>query len=253
MLQDENLNRLREIFGKESSRRDLKGIFGVASFRMVHDSLLLIQRERLKEIVGRKFKEFLKKGSLISIAYAYPMSAIDAIAIKNNGTFDIEAWNHYAEWYKRLNDALNETALMLANKIEGTAIPATLAGLSTFVNNVEDYYPLVISHRVVAELSGVGWRGKNELIINPIYGCAIRLASIVTDLPLEWTSPISMTCGNCRACLDVCPYLNNKSKLENYREQCRKYIIALGLDGEVCGKCIKACIKEGMYKDTFSI
>ncbi len=106
---------------------------------------------------------------------------------------------------------------------------------------------------MAAELSGIGWRGKNELIVNPAHSCAIRLASVITDMPLERTDPIPDGCGECRACLDACTFLDNKDKLENYREQCRRYIVSLGLEHEVCGKCIKACFREGVHRDAFRL
>jgi epoxyqueuosine reductase QueG len=121
------------------------------------------------------------------------------------------------------------------------------------VKHVEEYYPTTVSHRVAAELSGVGWRGKNELIVNPRFSCAIRLATILTKTPLEATPPSTMSCGECRACLDACKFLEHKGKLDNYREQCRRYLLYLNLEEEVCGKCIKACYKKSIYKDKFKL
>jgi len=141
----------------------------------------------------------------------------------------------------------------MAERIGGISIPATAAGIATEIEHVEKYYPLVVSHRVAAELSGVGWRGKNELIVNPKYSCAIRLASIITDMPLERTEPLQDGCGDCTVCLDACPFLANKDRLENYREQCRRYIVSLGLEHEVCGKCIKACYMESVNRDAFQL
>jgi epoxyqueuosine reductase QueG len=195
----------------------------------------------------------MKNGNFISIAFSYPEEAIDSIAINVENGFDIEAWGLYSNWYDRLNLALNETSAAIANYLGGISIPATLTGISNKIEHVEDYYDLVVSHRVVAELSGVGWRGKNELIVNPKVSCAIRLASIITEVPLEHTNPIPNQCGNCRACLDVCPFLANKKKIENYREQCRKYILSLKLEHEVCGKCIKACFRESIHKNNFKL
>jgi epoxyqueuosine reductase QueG len=110
----------------------------------------------------------------------------------------------------------------------------------------------VVSHRVAAEQSGVGWRGKNELIVNPRFSCAVRLASVLTTLPLRRT-PTTMGCGDCHACLDACAILRNKEKLRNYREQCRLYLVSLGLVSDVCGKCVKACYRESIHRDQFKL
>jgi epoxyqueuosine reductase QueG len=98
----------------------------------------------------------------------------------------------------------------MAERIGGIPIPATTTGIATKIEHVENYYPIVVSHRVAAELSGVGWRGKNELIVNPKYSCAIRLASIITEMPLERTEPLQDGCEDCTACLDACPFLSRE-------------------------------------------
>ena len=51
----------------------------------------------------------------------------------------------------------------------------------------------------------------------------------------------------------ACKILDHKHQLSNYSEQCRKYILNLDLEDEVCGKCIKACLKDGIYADQFKL
>ena len=253
MTGESNLEKVRRYLEAEASRHGLRCSLGVASFREVHDGLLPVQRVKLKEFTGERFDSFMEGGSFVSIGFAYPESAIDAIAVELGGGFDMDSWSFYSDWYDRLNRALNEASSAIAENIGGISIPATMGGIATEIEHVEDYYPLVVSHRVAAELSGMGWRGKNELIVNPLYSCAFRLASTITDMPLERTEPLNDGCGECRACLDACTFLENKDKLENYREQCRRYIVSLDLEHEVCGKCIKACYKEGVHKDAFQL
>jgi epoxyqueuosine reductase QueG len=242
-----SLEWVRRIFDRESSRHGLRGEIGVASFRLAHDALLPVQQRLLEEAAAERLARLVEAGSIISIAYAYPRHAIDAIAVKRGDGYDKERWNVYAMEYRRLNDALDETAAKLADETGGTALPATVMGITSEINHVENYYSMAISHRVAAEQSGIGWRGKNELIVNPRYSCAMRLASVVTDLALERTAPTQMGCGDCRACLDTCPILGSKDRLENYREQCRRYIVYLSLDSEVCGKCVKACVNSPVF------
>lgn len=249
----ENIYMIQEIFREESSKHDLKGLFGVTTFQSVYSELLPIQQRVLDELCGDDFRDLFYRGSFVSIAYAYPEYAIDAIATMINGSYDKEAWNTYAHEYHRLNNALNITIAGLAGETKGIAIPATVPGIIDEIKNVEEYYDLTISHRVIAEKAGIGWRGKNELVVNPQYSCAIRISSLITGFSLEPTGPSQGNCGDCRACLDACPFLRFKDRLGNYREQCWRYMKHLDLDGEVCGKCIKACYRNSIYADRFKL
>ena len=112
---------------------------------------------------------------------------------------------------------------------------------------------MTVSHRVIAENAGLGWRGKNELIVNDTSSCALRFASVLTTLPLIQDRKVENLCGVCDACLKACPLLRNKEKLENYREGCRRYIIQLDLDADVCGKCIKACYRQSIITSNFKL
>jgi epoxyqueuosine reductase QueG len=252
MSAEENYCRVEAVLAAEGARRGLKHAMGIARFKAVHDSLLPAQKETLKGISRGGFTSLMTEGSVISIAYAYKPYAIEAIAPGSEGHWDKERWNVYSRAYVRLNDALNHTSYAIAEEIKGIAIPATINSF-TKADTVEEYYATRVSHRVAAELSGVGWRGKHELIISPVYGPAIRLASVLTTLPIERTPPSKMTCGDCRACLDACPILGKKQNLANYREQCRQYLAYLALEDEVCGKCIKACMKDGRYSTQFHL
>lgn len=63
----------------------------------------------------------------------------------------------------------------------------------------------VFSHKLAANLAGLGWIGKSCLLITPDYGPRIRLATILTDAPLKASSMISSKCGNCMECVNICP------------------------------------------------
>jgi epoxyqueuosine reductase QueG len=248
----ENFRRAEAVLAAEGAHRGLKHAVGAAPFKAVHDTLLPTQKQTLEGICGEAFNRLMEEGSVISIAFAYKPYAIEAIARGSEGHWDRERWNTYSRAYARLNNALNYTSAAIAGEIGGIAIPATIDSY-TKANTVEEYYATRVSHRVAAELSGVGWRGKHELIVSPLYGPAIRLASIVAADPISRTPPASQSCGDCRACLDACPILANKKNLANYREQCRSYLAYLALEDEVCGKCIKACVKDGKYSAQFSL
>ena len=56
-----------------------------------------------------------------------------------------------------------------------------------------------------AKRSGIGWIGKNTLLINPKKGSYFFLAEIIIDLDLYYDDPITDYCGTCTRCIDACP------------------------------------------------
>ena len=109
------------------------------------------------------------------------------------------------------------------------------------------------SHKMGASLSGLGWIGKNCLLITPDSGPRVRWVSILTDAPIEPTGQLmEEQCGDCSACVDVCPmkaFTGKPFREEEPREvrydarKCEKYFEKMKEKGkiEVCGMCLYVC------------
>ena len=148
------------------------------------------------------------------------------------------SWNQYARAYTELNRLLTGIASQLAERFGGVAEGATLEGWVDQVKHVNDYFPHCVSHRAFAEAARVGWRGRSGLVVTPEAGPALRFATVFIPQRLSPDSRHLPGCGDCHACLEVCPLLRPE---EGYRERCRRRLKALGLEDEVCGICVRVC------------
>jgi epoxyqueuosine reductase len=59
--------------------------------------------------------------------------------------------------------------------------------------------------REAAARSGVGFYGKNTMLITRRHGSWVVLGTLVTDVEIEPTAPLALDCGSCTLCIDACP------------------------------------------------
>lgn len=62
----------------------------------------------------------------------------------------------------------------------------------------------VLEH-ALAEKAGLGWTGKHSLTLNKQAGSWFFLGELFVDIPLPVNQPVEQQCGNCTACLTICP------------------------------------------------
>lgn len=72
-----------------------------------------------------------------------------------------------------------------------------------------------ILEKAIAVKAGLGWFGKNTLLVTPEYGSLVCLGELVTDIPFPPDRPLEIKCGSCRECVAACPTnaLDEGSKL----------------------------------------
>ena len=62
-----------------------------------------------------------------------------------------------------------------------------------------------VAERSLAARAGLGFIGKNHMLINPKLGCQILIAEIITSLKLDSDKPFQGDCADCDRCVRACP------------------------------------------------
>jgi epoxyqueuosine reductase len=151
----------------------------------------------------------------------------------------------YLHHYRQVNYRLDMTAYLLAREIEKKgyrALPFPASQLIDWQNQKAH-----ISHKRVGEIAGLGWIGRNNLLVHPKYGSQMRYNTVFTDMPLEPTPPPEQFgCGSCRECVNACPagaiadepgdfdHMGCFAMLKRFRNE-------RNLGHHICGLCVKVC------------
>lgn len=150
----------------------------------------------------------------------------------------------YFHHYRTVNNFLDQIAFKLANFIQEKGFKA----LSIPASQILDWKKQTahLSHKKVGYLAGLGWIGRNNLLVNKKFGSQFRLVTILTDMPVAVDKPLIENCAECRDCIEVCPVGAIKEKREDFDHQkCfekLKEFQKKGLVGQyICGVCVKAC------------
>lgn len=159
----------------------------------------------------------------------------------------------YAEHYRAANTDLDRLTAEIAAWISGRGFRAEAVPASKIMDT--EQLLGAVSHKAVARMAGIGWQGKSLLIISPEFGPRIRLATVLTDMPLTPDGPVENRCGPCTACKNACPVaaIRNTAAGTGYSsreealifERCagRTYENSLrpGIGARICGVCVRAC------------
>lgn len=129
--------------------------------------------------------------SLMMLGMRYRTAEPAACGV-GQGRISRYAWGE-ADYHDVIQQRLEQLAQWLVERAPGAS-----------ARGVVDTAPLL--EREFARLAGLGWIGKNTLLINRDAGSWFFLAALLTDLELEFDPPQDREhCGTCRACLDACP------------------------------------------------
>ncbi|MDD8021405.1 MAG: hypothetical protein PHU81_09585 [Acidobacteriota bacterium] len=160
----------------------------------------------------------------------------------------------YFHHYRQLNNFLDRAALQLAGKITSRGFLALPIAASQIIDWKEQ--KAHVSHKKIGRLAGLGWLGRNNLLVNPVLGARFRLVTVLTNMPLKTDQPLPFGCGNCHRCQTACPAQAIKNKPEEFDHlgcyQRLKEFRQSGIVGQfICGVCVKACYGQKKLKASF--
>lgn len=197
-------------------------VFGVADVGEVED------------VSGEVYLAGLNTG----ISFGYRLSDVVLDGIEGCPT------RTYQYHYRQVNLLLDRIGLLLLTYIQERghrvfAVPSSQ--IVDWENNLGH-----ISHRAVAQYAGLGWRGRNNLLVNPAYGARVRYSTVLTDLLLPCDSPLDEDCGACRRCVKACPGgAIGETPADFDLDRCIETIGLItrtkNIGSKICGICVKAC------------
>ena len=197
--------------------------------------------------------EALRRGFPRAIAFGVALDPAIVAGIAEGPT------QAYLDLYTRSNDRLTRMADEAARWLQGRGARAEARPASGDWDRQSLRAPF--SHKMAATLSGLGWIGKCDLLVTEPYGSAVRWSSILTDAPLPAGRPITESrCGECRACVDVCPgracsgkpWKQGMAREEFWDPRAclagmAKINMERGTNVGICGLCIAACPHTKAY------
>ena len=161
----------------------------------------------------------------------------------------------YYAGYRRLNASLERAARVLACYLLDAGFAAECVEPTVPEERSEEIADWgdagVFPHKPAATRAGLGWIGKTALFVSPVYGPRLRLATVFTDLILEYGDPVtSGRCGSCRRCVDACPagagrdvtWSAGMPRDDLYDERaCERETDKYEHLGGICGVCVAVC------------
>lgn len=215
----------------------------------------------------------------VSIGFRLSDAVMDSLVDRPTRTYQYH--------YRQVNLFIDQTLLRLLGKIHETGYKGFPVPSSQIVNWETNTGHL--AHKVVAQESGLGWLGRNNLLVSHKYGARMRYGSLFTNMPLEtgkrderrsdavsrdlsrenqgsgnsggvdWSrgddrGSEGWGCGECRACIKVCPASAIGEARENFDlAKCMGMLKVFSkeenIGSMICGLCIKACRGKGTHQE----
>jgi epoxyqueuosine reductase len=129
---------------------------------------------------------------MVGVNYGPTNDPMAALAQKDIGVISVYARN------RDYHDVMKGRLKLLAGWLIAQARPTAVA-VKVFVDTAP------VMEKPLAAAAGLGWQGKHTNLVSRDFGSWLFLGALFTDLEFKPDTPETDHCGQCRACLDICP------------------------------------------------
>ena len=203
-------------------------------------------REAIVEQGGTEIGEYPRSIS-IGIGLFHPI--VDQLSRRKERAVAVSYRSHC---YDIINARLDEISSRIASVLQRDGHSVFPVAASKRVD--DDRICAIFSHKLSAHLAGLGWIGKNCLLITPDVGPRVRWATVLTDAPLAASGrPMDERCGDCRECVTICPtgaltgqpFRSDEPRSARFDAgKCDRYFSKMkkkDAETAICGMCLYAC------------
>lgn len=186
------------------------GFHGSMHYMQAHG----LKRARPAELVPGTVRVLTARMDYLPRSAAGDWQAIEWAGLQNPQHAQLSIYARGRDYHKVLRNRLQKLAERLAEAVGPL-------GYRAFTDSAP------VLEVELASRSGLGWRGKHTLTLHREAGSMFFLGEIYLDLPLPLSEPVTAHCGQCRACVDVCP---TQAIVAPYRVDARRCVSYLTIE-----------------------
>ena len=173
--------------------------WGVARIEPIDDEI-----KRLREWLDKSYH-----GKMQYMARNIEMRANPQELLSGARSMIMVLMNYYPHEWQPINKA--QIAAYAYGNDYHHIIKSKLTRLAEQINEIAPHQYAVfcdsapIMERAWAVRAGLGWIGRNGMLVNPKFGTFTFIGTLITTLELEPSTPMENRCGTCRKCIEACP------------------------------------------------
>lgn len=202
-----------DVIGFSPVRIDKQARRGMIEFlrAKAHGDMGWLKNKLRRRLSPKNLWQEARSVIVLGVSYAPYEDPLASLSWRDKGTISIYARS------RDYHDAFKQELRLLSSWLE-----QEMACKARFC---VDTAPMM--EKRLAQQAGIGWQGKHSNLVSRKFGSWLFLGEIMTDLPLKDDISEQEHCGNCRACLDICP---TRAFIAPYRLDARRCISYLTIE-----------------------